>query len=1238
MYPFGSKFCDTNATNSGKSTGFDTGSNYRFPFFGTTYYSTWVSPDGFIVFNQTTSTNVPPFNIYLSPLPNENYPISNTQDPPVVAPFYSDINYRLSQQYEPSQISWRALSPATETNAQQKSLQVGMLNQITKDVRAASLNAMWFEAQWGLVVTYYNVTLYGDTCQTGQNLYDTCLRNTFQVAIVTDGIQSFSVYNYFNITWLGSNTQGCDPSTGQSSTSYPNCTVAQMGFNSGFGRGFTSLPYAGTSKEIDMDAMSGTNITGRWVYTISGDIVHHGGCTNDTSLASTGTWPLTISPLFGPMFGGNIVNVSGPCFLNSANIKCRFGSVVSTAYNWGDMMQVMCVQPMLYEVGPITLSVSTDGGANYYFSTTYTVIQQERVPGLGVSVANANDDWLNPTTMTLTWNPLNLTTEWGNVVTIQLLGYSQKSWQIVYTFAFEAENLGTYTFTYNNQMCYQQNNHQVCSKYSLGAFRVSLSNWQWDFKNPIALWSPIVPLGWFMKDQVSYNMGGYWSHDMCRNWYNNDSLSTSWHNYLPSCPCTLNQTYVDFGRWVPSTDCNLGNYNKPGGCPRNQGAIACYQSTNITSFGSSARCCFNVYGNLLYSGDSTNGSLSQRSDPWGMYPYNNSPYIPSISHWENDLLPFYYCCLWQNNAYDCFNIFMDSRPTQDCKNYNVPGHATAFGDPHFLTMDGTLYTFNAWGEFWLLSIDNAAIAGGQVNFKLQGRFQQPYNQTWGQIHATVMTAAAMQINNGTIVTVMSNLWGDQERLLVYVDSTLLNFSSPYQYWQEYPDFIVVNNDLTGAYSNFTVIFRIGIGINIAWKTGVMEMFATIPPEFERATGGLFGYWNGNANDDLVPKGGSSSQAISASSPESVYESFGITWLVQSSESIFTYAYRASLNYNYYYNPWFKPYFTAVFPPNSTVNSGQVSTVCQTDTSCTYDYMVTENESVAIDTHQITMWDAQLRAMGVYKYSCGWLPVPDSIRQEPVSYMEGSQVTITGCMSGFMMSGYQKTYSCQSTGGSQSVMWTPTVNVYCNYLNNQPSPAIQAAIAVPICVFAVIGIIVCILLLLRFHRKRHLVREKRREERRNKRHGGPEETTPAVVPPAPIPTGEVQQSAPFVGSAPITAESRYTNVVTGTLSESYLDRSGTSQMSGASNVTNDKNMMTAEYRSHSRASNQDVNRSITPTGQNGRVSYTPNPQATVVLSPANPPLAYVANGSQRGAAQYYAKTYAPPSQYGNDSEV
>ena len=53
-------------------------------------------------------------------------------------------------------------------------------------------------------------------------------RNTYQVALVTDEIRTFAIFNYYNITWLGSPTMGCNSADGKPSSSNPNCKAAQV--------------------------------------------------------------------------------------------------------------------------------------------------------------------------------------------------------------------------------------------------------------------------------------------------------------------------------------------------------------------------------------------------------------------------------------------------------------------------------------------------------------------------------------------------------------------------------------------------------------------------------------------------------------------------------------------------------------------------------------------------------------------------------------------------------------------------------------------------------------------------------------------------------------------------------------------------------------------------------------------------------------------------------------------------
>lgn len=58
---------------------------------------------------------------------------------------------------------------------------------------------------------------------------------------------------------------------------------------------------------------------------------------------STGNWPLVTLPKGGPMFGGNVVNVSGPCFTGTQDIECLFGDVSTPGIFTGNMMKVCII-------------------------------------------------------------------------------------------------------------------------------------------------------------------------------------------------------------------------------------------------------------------------------------------------------------------------------------------------------------------------------------------------------------------------------------------------------------------------------------------------------------------------------------------------------------------------------------------------------------------------------------------------------------------------------------------------------------------------------------------------------------------------------------------------------------------------------------------------------------------------------------------------------------------------------
>ena len=61
--------------------------------------------------------------------------------------------------------------------------------------------------------------------------------------------------------------------------------------------------------------------------------------------------------------------------------------------------------------------------------------------------------------------------------------------------------------------------------------------------------------------------------------------------------------------------------------------------------------------------------------------------------------------------------------------------ATGFGDPHMVTLDGTPFTFNGYGEYFILKVRG-------VNFTLQGRMEPLIDDDGTKTDATVYTAFA----------------------------------------------------------------------------------------------------------------------------------------------------------------------------------------------------------------------------------------------------------------------------------------------------------------------------------------------------------------------------------------------------------------------------------------------------------------------------------------------------------------
>ena len=64
--------------------------------------------------------------------------------------------------------------------------------------------------------------------------------------------------------------------------------------------------------------------------------------------------------------------------------------------------------------------------------------------------------------------------------------------------------------------------------------------------------------------------------------------------------------------------------------------------------GAGQQCCYDLDGYLMMTSDNKWGGKPMRSHNLGVLPWNEAAKIPTLSHWLQDVSPFYPCCVWQS--------------------------------------------------------------------------------------------------------------------------------------------------------------------------------------------------------------------------------------------------------------------------------------------------------------------------------------------------------------------------------------------------------------------------------------------------------------------------------------------------------------------------------------------------------------------------------------------------------------
>ncbi|EPB77953.1 AMOP domain protein [Ancylostoma ceylanicum] len=1078
LFPYGPLYNDANLLSKphhDRQIDFD----FDFPFYGFRFNYTMIYPNGMLAFSDPEFIQ-PPYTF-----PNPRWP--EQKDASFIAAFYADQIFQFVGERGISNVWYRIIfrprafetfdewgSPLMNDGNQYNSMfetardryekkmwgrveDTYLLDNITMAIREGIIGANGFRADYAVIVTWERMA-YGGAPKVTQNCpesldYEGTRAHAPQPlrshAHISRCGASYVMFNYAHINWTSSNTAGALQGRG-------GLQSAIAGFNGGNGTGWTPLPYSGEGRVIKLKEFSNVGVPGRWLFRVDEEIIR-GGCSNE----SIGY--LTTAPIAATMIGGVYVNVSGPCLRGGDVVKVIFDEYQVDCVRL-NMHRAQCVLPVnrMYKTGLVNVKMSRDGGQMQpaLASPAIKLIDNPREPHNNWRSANA-------TRLRLEWAPYNLTNDINAMVDIKLMGYWEDTDDHVFeeigTIAERTSNDGSYEFD-PRTLARTTMLFDSWRRYSFGGVRISISDTDettgygkqtfsaiHDFSMRFPLrwfrvfWSKLTPFGWYFRDVWEYEYGRDWALELCQDWFDYDGKRVNFamdlEPFLP-CPCTFDQALLDLGRYMPLFGCDRDG---DASCEYNKGAQHCVMSVAATAH------------------------------PMGSFPFKRPPYVPSLSNFHTDIMAYEKCCKWAGAC----EFYFWRRQTSGCQEYIPPVAGIAYGDPHFVTYDGTRYTFQGKG-YYILSMSKDP----RHDFHVQIRMEQPPRTDWNQeVHASVITGVAARENQSDIVQVFARKefrrW--RYRMDVVVNGHYRFFDTPELKMQRFKGVTIRSPERNHNQSEIHVMFDSGAGIRVAEAHGVLSVMTLLPPDFNETyayyrgayypgneydeegrrstvqeefinritqptlqyvgggqryvTVGLLGTFNGNPLDDLMSPDG---HITIVNHPPTEQDNinaykFGSRWRVDGSrhKSLFQDDIKPIYNPLQFgddrrYNPVHDPY-RLQYNASLVFTLDEVRVACQNVYECEYDYFLTGRREIAMNTLEVQSKLIELKQKGTHRIqSCGALLVaPGAVKYPPGNnYLDGVTVTFTCKPEYFIHGTPQRT----CVNGS----WTPGWHVWCRY--------------------------------------------------------------------------------------------------------------------------------------------------------------------------------------------------------------
>ncbi|XP_039639005.1 mucin-like protein [Perca fluviatilis] len=352
----------------------------------------------------------------------------------------------------------------------------------------------------------------------------------------------------------------------------------------------------------------------------------------------------------------------------------------------------------------------------------------------------------------------------------------------------------------------------------------------------------------------------------CQVWAMKEPDPAAWTRELSSCPCTRAQALEDLSFLQDTTD--AGSRVKTLRGQRWGGAGGhVFQSILSSRQGSGKRCVYDPDGPLLagYNERYFSGNSIQK-------------------HIDEDLLPFQWCCIESPLCH----LYLNKRPLDRCQGCSWAGpdgctlskQATrgvgmVYGSLHFITFDGTEYSFKALGEFVILRLSSAT---GSNIFTLQGQTDKLCTDAKGIIEVPVVVRmAAFHQGIGKIE------WRCVEKgdgLQIFVDDVEVPVTVGVVHVGE-KDFAV----RCMSVNRCAAVYASGLHV-VAWRVVGQNQLAAmveVPQAFYNRTVGLMGLWSSNRSDDFLMSDGRLLPSTNLNPPsEERLHGFGLSFPVPES--------------------------------------------------------------------------------------------------------------------------------------------------------------------------------------------------------------------------------------------------------------------------------------------------------------------------------------------------------------------